>query len=107
MIFTLLTTLMVEHRPTPTSVTPTNHPPITSIPQMKPNSCWQDPTTSLLMMSKYIISPTANSFVGQMVGSIEIVCVLYRLRNVRELKLGYVRHICMRLCMICKVMYGI
>jgi hypothetical protein len=43
---------------------------------MKPNSCWQDPTTSLLVMLKFIISPTANSFVGQMVGSIEIVCLI-------------------------------
>ena len=67
MIFTLLTTLMVEHRPTPTSVTPTNHPPIISIPQMRPNSCWQDPTTSLLVMLKFIILPTASSVIGQMV----------------------------------------
>jgi hypothetical protein len=34
---------------------------------MRPNSCWQDPTTSLLVMLKFIILPTASSVIGQMV----------------------------------------
>ena len=80
MIFTLLTmlynggiasyTMKFGHTYKP----PTNYNFIT---QMKPNSCWQDPTISPLVMLKYIILTMVNSFLGQMVEiSVKIACLI-------------------------------
>ena len=77
MISTLPTTLMLEQLPTPTLATPTNHPTVTFMPQFKPKFCWQEVTTSLHLMLKFIILSMMNSFLEEIYsGSNEIVaCV--------------------------------
>ncbi len=62
MIFTLLPTLMLGQLPTPTLVTLTNHPTVTFMAQFKPKICWQEVTTTLQLMLKFIILSIVSSF---------------------------------------------